>query len=152
MVTPLQITSAFGAIANGGMLMAPYIVEEIHYSDGKKQKTEKKELGRVVSERTASLLGAMMVKVVDNGFDELAKVPGHYVAGKTGTAQIPGPGGYTDETVHSFVGFAPVDDPKFVILIKLEKPKVEYASSTVAPTFKKIATFLLDHYDVPALR
>ena len=71
------------------------------------------------------------------------------MAGKTGTAQIAGLGGYTDETNHSFVGFAPVDDPVFVMIIKFEKPARKYASYTTTPVFKDIAEFLLKYYQVP---
>lgn len=146
--TPLQMVTAFSAIANGGKLMKPYIVQEIRYSDGKKEKIQPKEIKRVIAGRTASLLSGMLVNVVDSGHAGLAGVDGYYVAGKTGTAQIAGPGGYTDETNHSFVGFAPVDAPAFVMIIKFEKPKRAYSATTAAPVFGDIAKFLLQYYQV----
>jgi len=147
--TPLQIVTAFGAIANGGTLVKPYIVEELRYSDGKLEKTKVKEIRRVLDKRTTSLLGGMLVNVVDSGQARSARVDGYYVAGKTGTAQIAGAGGYTEEYNHSFVGFAPVDDPKFVILVKFEKPQVLYSANTAAPVFGDIAKFILQYYQVP---
>ncbi|MBD3311278.1 MAG: hypothetical protein GF349_02120 [Candidatus Magasanikbacteria bacterium] len=150
--TPLQMASAFATIANGGILMRPFIVEEIRYANGKVEKTKPKEIKRVLDKRTASLLSGMLVSVIDNGQSQNAQVDGYYVAGKTGTAQIAGKGGYTDETNHSFVGFAPVDDPAFVIVIKIEKPKRKYASYTTTPVFRDIAEFLLKYYQVSPVR
>lgn len=151
-VTPLQMVSAFGAIANGGTLLTPYIIEEVRHDSGKVERTNTQVVRNVMDSRSAALVSAMLVKVVDTGFGGGARVPGHYVAGKTGTAQIPGKGGYTDDTNHSFVGFAPIDDPRFVMLVKLEKPTIDFSSKTAAPTFGKIAKFLLEYYHVPPQR
>lgn len=151
-VTPLQITSAFAALANGGTLMKPYIVEEIRHSDGRIDTMRPKEIRRVLARRSASLVAGMLVKTVDKGYGGRAQVKGYYVAGKTGTAQIPGPGGYTQETNHSFVGFAPVDDPKFVMLVKFEKPERVYAEVTAAPVFSDIAKFILNYYQISPAR
>ncbi|MCF6276350.1 MAG: penicillin-binding protein 2 [Candidatus Magasanikbacteria bacterium] len=150
--TPLQMTSAFGSLANGGLFLRPYVVEEIDYSNGKIEKTKTKEIRRVISGSSSSLISGMLVNVVDNGQAGGAKVSGFYVAGKTGTAQISGIGGYTDETNHSFVGYAPIDDPQFVLFIKFEKPQRSYSSMTAAPTFGKIAKFILEYYGVPPSR
>lgn len=147
--TPLQMVTAFSAIANGGTLLKPYIVEEVRHSDGRVEYYGKKEIRQVLEKRAASLLSGMLVTVVDNGHAGSAKIPGYYVAGKTGTAQIPGPGGYTDETNHSFVGFAPVDDPAFVAIVKFEKPQRRFSSATAAPVFGEIARFVLQYYQVP---
>lgn len=146
--TPLQMATAYSAIANGGVLMKPYIVDEFLMKDNKNVKTQPKEIRRVMSERSASLLSGMLVNVVENGHAKLARMDHYYVAGKTGTAQIPGPGGYTDETIHSFVGFAPVDNPKFVMIVKYEKPARKYAESTAVPVFADITKFLLQYYQV----
>jgi len=150
--TPLQLASAFSAIANGGMLMKPYIVKRIEHVNGKVDDIQPIEIRRVLDKRAASLVSGMMVRVIDNGQATLAKVPGYYVAGKTGTAQIAGPGGYTSETNHSFVGFGPVDDPRFVMVIRLEKPRVAYSSTTAAPTFGTIAKYLMSYYHIPTER
>lgn len=151
-VTPLQMVAAFGAIANGGNLMKPYIVEEIRYADGKVVRTKPRVIREVISRRAASLTAGMLVQVVDHGYGGRARVPGYFVGGKTGTAQIPGPGGYTEDTNHSFIGFAPVDNPKFVMLVKFEKPERNYAEITAAPVFSDIAAFALQYYQVPPER
>lgn len=151
-VTPLQLVNAYATIANGGKMMRPYIVEKVIHSNGKEDVTKPREIKTILDKRTASLLSGMLVRVVDDGEGSLAKVPGYYVAGKTGTAQIAGKGGYTDDLNHTFVGFGPVDDPKFVIIIKFGKPKLVYASTTAARTFSKIAQFIMQYYHIPPSR
>ncbi len=151
-VTPLQMVTAFSAIANGGVLMHPYIVDAIVYPEGKSERAQPKDIGRVIDWKTAQLVSGMMVNVIDDGQAKSAGVEGYYVAGKTGTAQIAGEGGYTEETNHSFVGFAPIDDPAFVMIVKFEKPQRQYSVSTAAPTFGEIARFLLTYYQVPPER
>lgn len=151
-VTPLQMVTAFSAIANNGVLMKPYVVEEIRHANGNIEKTRPEEIRQVISERAASLTKGMMVSVIDNGQASAARVPGYYVAGKTGTAQIPGPGGYTADTNQSFIGFAPADDPAFVMLVKFEKPNRPFSSMTAAPTFARLAQFMLQYYDIPPER
>jgi len=150
--TPLQLITAFSAIAKGGTLMKPYIIQEIRYSDGKVERFKPEEIRQVINKQSAALLSGMLVNVVEGIHGKLAGVSGYYVAGKTGTAQIPGLGGYTDETIHSFIGYAPVDDPKFVMLIKFEKPQRTFSSATAAPVFGKIANFILQYYQVPPTR
>ncbi len=147
--TPLQLVSAFSAIANGGTLLKPYIVEELRYPDGKIDRFYPKEIRKVVDARSAMLLSGMLVNVIDRGQASAAKVAGYYLAGKTGTAQISGDGGYIEDTNHSFVGFGPVDDPMFALIIKFEKPRRQYSSSTAAPIFADIAKFILEYYQVP---
>ncbi|OIO06593.1 hypothetical protein CO115_03330 [Candidatus Falkowbacteria bacterium CG_4_9_14_3_um_filter_36_9] len=150
-VTPLQMIMAYGAIANGGILMKPYLVKEILYADGTKIETQPQEIRRVISERASVLVSGMLVNVVDNGHTKRAAVKGYYVAGKTGTAQVPfkDKRGYSDKTIHTFVGFAPVEDPKFAMLVKLNDPKdATFAESTSAPLFSELAEFILDYYQV----
>lgn len=151
-VTSLQMLSAYAAIANEGILMKPYIVKDIIHGDGTKTATRPIQVKRVVSEKTAGLIMGMLVNVVENGHSKLAAIPGYYVGGKTGTAQIASSEekGYIEgETIHTFIGVAPIDDPKFVMLIKLDKPKTKpYAESTATPLWKEIAEFILDYYQV----
>lgn len=147
--TPLQMVSAFGAIANGGTLMRPLIIDQIVHPDGTIEKKKSEQIHEVFDHRAVSLLSGMLVRVIDSGQAGGASVPGYYVAGKTGTAQIPGPGGYTEETNHSFVGFAPVDNPKFAMIVKYEKPQRDFSSMTAAPVFGDIAKMILDYYAVP---
>jgi cell division protein FtsI/penicillin-binding protein 2 len=152
-VTPLQLVSAYAAFANNGVLMKPYIVKEIIHADGTKDITQPQAIRRVISEKTATLLGGMLVNVVENGHGQKAGVPGYYVAGKTGTAQIPrkdGLGYETGANIGSFAGFAPAEDPKFAMLVRIDRPRdVAWAESSAAPLFGEIADFLLQYYQVP---
>lgn len=146
--TPLQMVASFAAIANGGTLVKPYIIDQIQYDDGSIERTRTKKLRRIISEKTARLVGGMLVSVVDSGHAGGAGVEGYYIAGKTGTAQISGVGGYTKDTNHSFVGFGPVNDPKFVMIVKYEKPKRRFSASTAAPVFGDMAEFVLKYFQV----
>jgi cell division protein FtsI/penicillin-binding protein 2 len=154
--TPLQMAAAFSAIANGGILMKPYLVKEIVHPDGARDITQPKEIRRVISERASLLLSGMMVKVVDEGHGKKAGVEGYFVAGKTGTAQVARKDkrGYeANAHIGSFVGFAPADDPKFVMIVKIDNPRdVQWAESSAAPLFGEIAEFLLDYLEVPKER
>ncbi len=152
-VTPLQLVAAYGALANGGKLYKPYIVDEIRKPDGGTVRTEPKAVRQVITKRASTLISGMLVQVVEKGHGKQAGVPGYYVAGKTGTAQIPrkdGQGYEQDLTIGSFVGYAPVDDPAFVMLVKIEKPRdVQWAESSAAPLFGDIAEFLLQYMKIP---
>ena len=153
-VTPLQLVNAYSTIANGGKLMRPYIVEKI-VKEGSEEIVSKPEIvGIPISEKTAVKIQSMLVSVVDNGFDK-ARVKGYDIAGKTGTAQIPdGTGGYSGtEFIHNFIGFAPAYDAKFVILIKMDKPQgIQFAADSLSPTFREIAAFLFNYYNIPPTR
>lgn len=151
-VTPLELVTAFAAIANNGKMMKPYLTEKIINSKGKEKITKPQEIRQVISSETASRLTAMMVSVVKNGHAKRAGVAGYSIAAKTGTAQIPDfkSGGYSDETIHTLAGFFPAFDARFALLVKLEKPKsVRFAESTVAPVFGEIAKYVLDYYEIP---
>lgn len=153
-VTPIQLINAYSMIANGGKLMRPYIVEKIVKENGEETVTEPEVITIPISEKTSIKLKRMLVSVVDNGFDK-ARIKGYDVAGKTGTAQISNPdGGYLEgQFIHNLVGFAPAYDPKFVVFIKIEKPKnVTYASESLTPSFKKISEYLLTYLKVPPTR
>lgn len=155
-VTPLQMLAAFGALANNGVRMRPYLIDEIRRSDGSVVKTDPVEVRRVVSARTATLLGGMLTAVVERGHGKRAAVPGYYVAGKTGTAQIPnpnGPGYLENAHIGSFVGYAPVSKPRFVMAVRINRPRdVQFAESSAAPLFGEIAKFLFHYYSVPPER
>ncbi|EKE16206.1 MAG: hypothetical protein ACD_11C00027G0006 [uncultured bacterium] len=151
-VTPMQMINAYTALASGGMLMKPQIVDTIIHSDGYQEKINPVEKGRAVSEETAKQMGEMLRSVVINGHGKRADVPGYKVGGKTGTAQVPkiGAAGYEENiTIGSFIGYAPIDDPQFVVLVKIDNPKtVQWAESTAAPAFGEVMKFLLEHYGV----
>jgi cell division protein FtsI/penicillin-binding protein 2 len=151
--TVLQLASAYGAMANGGKLMKPYIVDEVRLPDGTVAKTAPKLVGQAISEHTADLITGMLVSVVKNGEGKRAGVPGYLIAGKTGTAQIPLPNGLgyeTKDTIGTFAGFAPVSDPKFVLVVRIDRPQdVQFAESSAAPLFGKIAAYTLQYLGVP---
>jgi cell division protein FtsI/penicillin-binding protein 2 len=154
-VTPIQLTAAYAAIGNGGRLLHPYIVDEIIHPDGSHEKT--KPYGtQIISRRASRLASGMLVSVVEDGHGKRAKVPGYFVAGKTGTAQVArkdGPGYEKDITIGSFAGYAPANDPKFVMLVKIDHPRdVQWAESSAAPVFGEVAKYLLTYLQVPPER
>jgi cell division protein FtsI/penicillin-binding protein 2 len=149
--TPLQMLNATAVIANGGRLVQPYIVQSRVAGD-QVQVTEPVFTRQVIQPQTARNMSTMMAEVVETSAS-LAGVEGYTVAGKSGTAQIPSPEGYVqEETIVSFVGFAPADDPQFVLLVKMDRPDPEinvWAGQTAAPVFGRIAKRLLHHFGVP---
>lgn len=153
-VTPLQMLMSFAAIANGGTLMKPYVVQDVIDDLGNKSETTPVAVRQVISEQAANLLTGMLISDVESGNSQKTKIPGYFVAGKTGTAQIPNKGGYLEnETIHTFIGFAPADNPKFVMLVKFDNPKdFPYADYTATPLFKEVADFMLKYYQVPKER
>lgn len=151
-VTPLELIAAVGAIANGGKLMRPFLVEKVIKPNGEEVISQPKVIRDVISSETSKDLTRMMVSVVENGFGKPAKVPGYDIAGKTGTAQVPDfeKGGYSEEIIHTFVGFAPAFNPEFVILIKLDKPKgIRFAADSVSPVFRRLAEYLFNYLEIP---
>ncbi len=150
-VTPVQLITAISTIANGGLLMQPYIVDYIEEADGRMNEFEPEIVRRVLTEETCDQVTAMMTAVVEQGAP-LAAIDNHYVAGKTGTAQtykwgraLSGRG----TTITSFVGFAPIEDPQFTVLVKLDRPKtVEWGAATAGPIFHELAEFLFTYYNV----
>ncbi len=157
-ITPIQMLAAVGAIANDGKLMQPHIVDKILYPSGAVS-IGPDVRGQVISAQAAQLVSAMMVGVVERGHGQKAGVRGYYIAGKTGTAQIPNPNGsgYLAEgvgsTIGTFVGFGPVENPKFVMIARIDRPRdVVYAESSAAPLFGGIAKFLLDYWRIPPTR
>ena len=148
-VTPLQMAVAVAAIANDGLLMKPYVVQQI-IEDDQVRSVQPTVVRRAVLAPTAHTLTQMMTVAVEQEIP-LAQVPGYRVAGKTGTAQIPVPGGYHPTlTVASFVGYLPADDPAFVILVVIHKPQTSpWGSQVAAPVFARIARQLVNLFDVP---
>lgn len=149
-VTPLQLALAYSALANNGRLPKPYIVKEKLLPNGKVEKIEPSVATQVISPRTAKLVTGMLTSVVEQTYKRTVKMDDYYIAGKTGTAQISGIGGYKeDETNHTFGGFAPVKDPKFVIIVRFEAPANEkWAESTAAVVFKDITDFTLNYLGI----
>ncbi|OGH94072.1 MAG: hypothetical protein A2538_02105 [Candidatus Magasanikbacteria bacterium RIFOXYD2_FULL_41_14] len=144
-VTPLQIAVAYSAIANGGKLPKPIIVSEIQHPNGQTEKTTPQTTDTVVSARAAKLTAGMMVSVIESTHGQTARLNHYFMAGKTGTAQIAGPGGYTEETNHTFAGFGPAEKPELVLVVKYESPQRQWAESTASLTFKKSMDFALKY-------
>lgn len=154
--TALQLITAYSALANGGNLMQPYVVKSVIHPDRTKQDTYPKVIDKVLDPKTAATVSAMMVNVVENGHGKQAGVKGYYIAGKTGTAQVPfkDRSGYDpSKSIGSFIGFGPADNPKFLMLVRISNPKdVKFAESTAAPAFGQIASFILNYLQIPPTR
>lgn len=149
-VTPIQMIRAVGAIANKGILEAPQVGQKIIMQNGETKDIKKEKSTRVVSEEAARKITEMMSEAASSGESKWTNTPGFRVAGKTGTAQIPIAGHYDAEnTIASFVGFAPYDDPKFVMLVTLKKPQSsQWASETAAPLWYDIARDLFIKFGI----
>ncbi len=142
-VTPLQLAAGYSAIANGGYKITPHILQE----------TSPEPRGpRVITSKTSSIVKRMLESVVEKGTGVRAQIPGYTVAGKTGTSQKVDPktGTYTDKYIASFIGFAPVSNPKYLTLIVLDNPvKDMWGETTAAPAFENVMGFTLQYYNVP---
>jgi len=150
-VTPIELLSAFSSLANEGIRMEPHVVKAVERDDGQMIEIKPKEIERTVSSKTAKIMTEILVTAVSAGEAKWAAPEGYRIAGKTGTAQIPIEGHYDpNQTIPSFIGFAPADDPKFVMLVVLDRPKTSiYGSETAAPIFFNVAKKLLLHYAIP---
>lgn len=150
-VTPIQMVRGVAAIANGGSLVVPRVVKEIRDMTGKTIMMKPGKTRTVLSPSSARIITEMMIAAVDRGEAKWAKPKGYRIAGKTGTAQIPVAGHYdATKTIASFVGFAPADDPKFVMLVTLREPTSSpWGSETAAPLFFTIAKDLFSYYGIP---
>ncbi|MDP2695722.1 MAG: penicillin-binding protein 2 [bacterium] len=138
-VTPIGLISAISTIANDGVLMRPLIRRDELPTPA----------NRVLSAAAADQVTAMMASAVRKA--QVAQIPNYEIAGKTGTAQVPnfGKGGYTDDVIDTYAGFAPATNPRFVILIKIDKPYgAPHAALTVVPAFRELAEFLLNYYNI----
>ncbi len=150
-VTPLQILDAYNAIANGGVLIAPRLLEATVAADGSEHVLAPARGRRVLSSRTVSELLPMLEQVTEDGTATAARIPGYTVAGKTGTAQIPSAtGGYSNDSPWSatFVGFAPAQNPALTTYVMLSHPDLIYGGLASAPVFSEIMRYALRHFDI----
>lgn len=152
-VTPIQVAAAYCALANGGILMKPYLVSEIVDRDGREsRKFQPQIVARAISGETCAKVNKMLRRVVEAGTGEKARPAGYTAAGKTGTAQKIDERTHTyskKEYVSSFVGFVPANDPKLVILVMVDTPEgVVYGGSVAAPVFKAVAEQSLAYLQV----
>lgn len=148
-VTGIQMVRGVSAIANGGYLPYPHVVTKIQ-GDGWEEKIKPPPSVRIISQKAAEEAAQMMVAAANIGEAKWAKIPGFNVAAKTGTAQIPVAGHYdATNTNHSFIGFAPVGKPKFVMLVTLESPQTSpWAAETAAPLWYSIARDLFPYMGI----
>ncbi len=161
-VTPIQVVSAWNALANGGVLMQPQIIKAFINNDGEREDIDSKVIRRVISEEASQKITGILVSSVENGVAKAGKVKGYRIAGKTGTSQVACSdssrcriGRYErgeGTTVTSFAGYGSINNPKFVILVKFERPRLgesTWGENTAAPVFKELAEFLFQYYDIP---
>ncbi|HYT37641.1 MAG TPA: penicillin-binding protein 2 [Ktedonobacteraceae bacterium] len=145
--TPIQVAMAYEAVANGGVMMYPYLVSKIN-ANRKVVTTQPRIERRVISIQSAQLLTGMLTQAAQFGSARLAQVPGYSIAAKTGTATTQGIS--ADQTEASVAGFIPASNPQFVILVKIDRPqKAIYGSTAAAPLWKTIAQQLMWYYAVP---
>jgi len=155
-ITPIQMIRAFSTIINGGKLMKPYIVKEIDKAGIKKEIEPVVVAENVITPESSSQLKNMLINVVEKGFGHLAKIPGYYIGGKTGTSQVPytslgiNKSGYSDHTWQTFMGFAPALNPQFIALVKLNNPTATKTSEySAVPIFHDLAKYILDYRQIP---
>ena len=153
-MTPIAVTRALATLANGGKLVTPHLAKRIEYDNGNVKEIKYPEGARVLSEETSEEISRMLTTVVDdalrNGNDSL---PHHTIGAKTGTAQIPDPvngGYYEDKFLHSFFGYFPAFEPRFIVFMYTVEPHgVKYASETLTTPFMEITRFLINYYSIP---
>lgn len=152
-VTPVSLAAALSSIANGGELMRPYVVSRIMRNSTVVQETVPDVRRRVLKTETTQTVSRMLTQVVDTVLAGGAvKIPGYSIAAKTGTAQIANKNsaGYSEEFLHTFFGYGPSFDPRFLILLYLERPQgVRYASQTLSTPFYDLTQFLINYYEIP---
>lgn len=155
-MNPLQMLRAFSAIANKGMMVNPVVTEAILERGTEViPESHARQQIRVLSEETATTVTSMLTSVVEEGFGKRARIPGYHIAGKTGTAQVSysalsiAKPGYSNETVQSFIGYAPAFNPKFMILVKINSPKTRTAEYSAIPIFHDLAKYIIDYYQIP---
>ncbi len=150
-VTPLQMVNAYSAIVNGGHLMRPYVVAEQHRPDGEVVVHDPEVVRDVISEESSATLREMLHQVVERRFEAYPQVDGYEIGAKTGTAQVPSPdGGYVDDaTIASIVGFGPVADPQFVVLVKIDEPQeTPWGETAAGPALGEILRDLFLLYGI----
>ncbi len=154
--SPMALVRAWSALGNGGYLVRPHVVKEIDYDDVGGTKSfdyPKEDEPKVLKEETSRAISKMLTYSVDNVYgDGKYKMDRYSVAAKTGTAQIPNPKGgyYEDRNLHTFVGYFPSYDPKFLVFLSISSPQgVRYAAETLSEPFFNLAEFLLSYYQIP---
>lgn len=153
-VSPIIMTRALATLGNGGYLVTPHIVKEIQYENGDIKDMTPKVGEQIFSKETSEEISRMLTKVVDDALaGGTVALPNHSIAAKTGTAQIAVKGGrgyYDDRFLHSFFGYFPAFNPKFIVFMYHTEPVgAEYSSQTLTEPFMDIAKFLINYYEIP---
>ncbi len=145
-VTPIQMVAAYGAIANDGVMIKPYLTAQVGTRVAARQKGR-----RIVTPKVAQQLRSMLSDVVADGTGTEAQIPGYVVAGKTGTAQkaLPNGGGYSKVNyVASFIGMVPARDPQLVVAVVVDEPHPYWGGTVAAPAFRQIASYALQRLEI----
>lgn len=153
-VSPVEMIRGLSVLANGGYVVTPHVVDEIDYVDGAKKVIQPIKQGPVLKPETVQEVDNMLVTVVDKAFATGTVSMQHYsIAAKTGTAEIADPvngGYYPDRYLHSFFGFFPAYNPRFIVFLYQIYPKgALYASATLTQPFSELSKFLINYYDIP---
>jgi cell division protein FtsI/penicillin-binding protein 2 len=153
-ISPLEFATAASSIANGGLIMRPYVVAKLAIDGGKDKITEALVERRALKQETSEEITRMLVEVVDDALlGGTVKMQHYSIAAKTGTAQLPKEGQlgyYEDKYLHSFFGYAPAFDPQFLIFLYLKNPHgMRYASRTLTDPFMDLTKFLINYYEIP---
>jgi cell division protein FtsI/penicillin-binding protein 2 len=154
-LSPLNLVQSFNAFSNQGQILKLNFVKEIIYPDNSKKEIKPQVITKVMKKETLDTILPILEGVVENQAKK-AKIKGFRIAGKTGSALIPAaketpenPSGYTEEAITNFIGFLPVSNPKYIVLVRLDKPAQGLlAFGTAAPTFRKVAEFLINYYNI----
>lgn len=149
-ITPIQLLTAFASLANNGVRMEPHLVASVETAEGEVISIPPKKVNQPISAQTARIMTEVLVNTVKEGEAKWAVPKGYRIAGKTGTAQIPIEGHYDPKnTIASFIGYAPADDPKFVMLVVINRPTSSiYGSETAAPIFFNITKKAMTYYNI----
>jgi cell division protein FtsI/penicillin-binding protein 2 len=152
--TSIQMITAMSTIANGGMKVEPHVLAKKVLPNGELEEVNASPSEeRIITKETADKVANMMIGVVEGGSGYLTRMPGYKIAGKTGTAQVPradGQGYEEQKNIGSFIGFAPVGDPKFIMLVRVDYPQTNtYAERSAVPAFAEVAKQLFGYYQVP---
>jgi stage V sporulation protein D (sporulation-specific penicillin-binding protein) len=153
-LTPISVARALCSLGNGGLLVNPHVLKKTIYPAGISKDYPTEEGTRVLQKTTSDRITQMLITVVDKALlNGTVKLPNYTIAAKTGTAQMSkgnGGGYYSDRYLHSFFGYFPARDPKFLIFLYALNPHgEEYASHTLTVPFMDLAKFLLTYYEVP---
>lgn len=153
-VTPIQMVQAFSAIANKGAMMRPFVIKEIDNPDGSVyQKTEPEKISQPIQAGTAEVIMKYLEEEMNSGGGMNAHIPGYRFAGKTGTAQrlnAEGTGYAEGQYIASFMGFGPVENPQYIVLVVIDNPQgIYYGAQVAAPAFKRLMTNILQAKGIP---